>query len=64
MHISANIGAIKRHHNMAIFQPERWQQVLQQQVEAGQRLGLDPQFVKDITEKIHGESIRLQNETQ
>lgn len=64
MRISANIGAIKRHHNMAIFQPERWQQVLQQQVEAGQRLGLDPQFVKDITEKIHGESIRLQNETQ
>lgn len=60
MKISADIGAIKRAHNMPIFQPQRWQKVLDDQLAAARALGLNEHFVKDITEKIHGESIRLQ----
>lgn len=60
MKISSSIGVIKQKHNLPIFQPQRWQQVLQKQIESGQALGLDGDFVKEITEKIHGESIRLQ----
>lgn len=62
MKISSNIGGIKRQHNMSIFQPERWQQVLDKQIAEGQALGLDSQFVKEITEKIHSESLRQQEQ--
>lgn len=60
MKISATIGNIKRQHNMPIFQPERWQQVLDKQIANGRTLGLDEQFVKELSEKIHGESLRQQ----
>lgn len=60
MKISATIGDIKREHNMPIFQPERWQKVLDKQIADGRELGLDEQFVKELSEKIHSESLRLQ----
>lgn len=62
MKISASIGAIKREHNMPFFQPERWQQVLDKQIANGRNLGLDEQFVKELSEKIHGESLRQQEQ--
>lgn len=60
MKISKDIGAIKQAHNMPIFQPARWQQVLDNQIAAARTLGLDDQFVKELTEKIHAESLRQQ----
>ena len=62
MKISKDIGHVKRRHNMPIFQPQRWQQVLERQMAAARSMGLDEQFVKDITEKIHGESLRMQEQ--
>ncbi len=60
MKISRDIGAIKRTHNMPIFQPQRWQQVLEHQMQAAREVGLDEEFVRELTEKIHGESLRQQ----
>ncbi len=60
MKISRDIGTIKHAHNMPIFQPHRWKQVLEQQMQAARELGLDEEFVRELTEKIHGESLRLQ----
>ena len=60
MKISRDIGAIKRAHNMPIFQPQRWQQVLDHQMQAAREAGLDEEFVRELTEKIHGESLRQQ----
>lgn len=60
MKISKDIGAIKHAHNMPIYQPSRWQQVLDRQIQNAKQMGLDEQFVKDITEKIHAESLRMQ----
>ena len=60
MKISSDIGEIKRQHNMPLFQPERWQHVLDKQIAKGLSLGLDAQFVKDLSEKIHAESLRHQ----
>ena len=60
MKISKDIGIIKRRHNMPIFQPQRWQQVLERQMENAKTMGLDEEFVKELTEKIHGESLRVQ----
>ena len=62
MKISQDIGTIKRRHNMPIFQPQRWQQVLERQIETARGLGLSEEFVKELTEKIHGESLRMQEQ--
>ena len=60
MKISRDIGTIKHEHNMPIFQPQRWQQVLDRQMQAAREAGLDEEFVRELTEKIHGESLRQQ----
>ena len=60
MKISRDIGTIKHEHNMPIFQPQRWQQVLDRQMQAAREAGLDEEFVRELTEKIHGESRRQQ----
>lgn len=60
MKISKDIGTIKHRHNMPIFQPQRWQQVLEHQIAAGKEMGLNEQFIKELSEKIHGESLRQQ----
>ncbi len=60
MNISKDIGLIKRAHNMPTFQPQRWQQVLDQQIRNARSLNLNEQFIKDIMEKIHSESLRQQ----
>ncbi|MBP5547688.1 MAG: bifunctional 3-deoxy-7-phosphoheptulonate synthase/chorismate mutase type II [Bacteroidales bacterium] len=62
MQLSKDIGDIKHEYNMPIFQPQRWQQVLERQMAAARTMGLDEQFIKEITEKIHGESLRMQEQ--
>ena len=60
MRISSAIGTVKRSHNMPLFQPQRWQQVLDNQIAQGKKMGLDEAFVKGLSETIHGESLRQQ----
>lgn len=56
------IADVKRESNMALFQPKRWDSLLQQHLADGKELGLTEEFVKGIFEKIHAESIRVQRE--
>ncbi|MBP5535210.1 MAG: bifunctional 3-deoxy-7-phosphoheptulonate synthase/chorismate mutase type II [Bacteroidales bacterium] len=60
MDLARDIAAVKRQHNMAVFQPQRWNAVLSSKLEQARHLGLDEEFVKALFEKIHSESIRLQ----
>lgn len=60
MKLSKEIGLIKQDHNMPIFQPQRWQQVLDQQIQMAKTMGLDESFVRELTDKIHSESLRMQ----
>ena len=60
MRLSADIGKIKRQHNMPLFQPQRWQQVLEHQMTTAREMGLDEHFIQDLMEKIHAESLRMQ----
>lgn len=56
------IAEVKREKNMAVFQPKRWDRLLQEHLEEGEKLGLSKEFVKEVFEKIHAESIRKQRE--
>ncbi len=62
LNVSSQIADVKERCNMAVFQPKRWDWVLQQRQELASQMGLDSEFVKEIFEKIHAESVRTQQE--
>lgn len=61
--VSCRIAQIKAENQMALFQPKRWQQVLEQRTRLALQLKLNDTFVKELFEKIHAESVRVQEET-
>lgn len=60
--VSRQIAHIKAEGNLAVFQPKRWDAVLQQRIETARQMGLDETFIREIFEKIHAESVRIQEE--
>ena len=62
MEVSAQIAQLKRQGNMAVFQPKRWDALLQDRLEQAREMGLDEEFVKELFEKVHAESVRIQQE--
>lgn len=62
MAISTDIATIKRNNNISVLQSSRWEQLLSNRMEQGLQIGLSQPFIKDIFEKIHSESVRIQLE--
>ena len=58
--VADEIAQVKEKGNLAVYQPKRWEQLLQQRKVAAKKLGLSAEFVEDIFEKIHAESVRVQ----
>jgi chorismate mutase len=56
------IGQFKKSHNVTILQLQRWEEILQRQLNHGKISGLSEAFIKQIYELIHTESIRIQYE--
>ena len=61
--VAERIARVKWEGNLAVFQPKRWDAVLHDRMEQGQEQGLSEEFVKGIFERIHAESVRVQEET-
>ena len=62
MGISVKMGRYKRDHNIAILQTSRWDRVIASMKEKASAYGLSEQFVLQVFNAIHEESVRLQNE--
>ena len=62
MELSRHIAEVKRDFRMPVYQPQRWEAVLADRLNKAADLGMDTEFVKDILERIHGESMRVQME--
>ncbi|MBR4829007.1 MAG: bifunctional 3-deoxy-7-phosphoheptulonate synthase/chorismate mutase type II [Muribaculaceae bacterium] len=60
MKVSREIGQFKKTHNLRVMQPQRYQNVLKNRLAEGERLALDPDFVKRVMQAIHEESVRQQ----
>jgi chorismate mutase len=60
--VAGEIAKVKERGNLAVYQPKRWEQLLQQRRLTAKELGLAPDFVEEIFEKIHAESVRVQLE--
>ncbi|MFB0973207.1 MAG: chorismate mutase, partial [Bacteroidales bacterium] len=61
MEISAELGRYKAENDIPIFQPERWQKVLEGVSKQASELGLDPSGVREIFKIIHQMSIDKQH---
>lgn len=60
MNIIEQIGEYKKNNNIAVFQLKRWKEIINQRLEFGKELNLSPEFIKQILEIIHKESIMRQ----
>lgn len=60
MGISLQIGELKKEHNVAVFQPERWKTIRENAVKQGSKLGLSEEFIDKLLKAIHQESIQHQ----
>lgn len=58
--ISRKIADVKRANKMTTYQPKRWEAVLSQRLDMARQLGLSEDFVKELFEKLHSESVRIQ----
>ena len=59
--ITNEIGEIKKSHNVAVLQIDRWKKVLESRSEYAERLGLSHELIAALFSEIHKESIREQS---
>lgn len=62
MKVVEEIGHYKRENRITILQLKRWNQVMQDRVESGIKLGLSRDFILNLLQSVHHEGIRLQME--
>lgn len=60
MRIVEEIGEYKKQNNVSVFQLYRWENILKSRIEYGERLGLNVEYIKNLLQLVHNESIRKQ----
>lgn len=58
--IIKQIGEYKREQNLAVYQPNRWQDVMESRIRAGVKKGMTEKFMKSFLFAIHEESVKKQ----
>lgn len=61
MDISRRIGAYKHQHNITPLQPERFRQIVEKRIAWAKDNQLPQEFVEQLFDLIHAESLRVQN---
>ena len=59
--VARAIGEWKRTHGEQIVQPQRYQQVVENCIAAGQKYGLSEKLVCEVMELLHNESVRVES---
>ena len=62
MRVSGEVANYKKEHAMPVLQAGRYDEILTKRSEQGSALGMSPEFVKEVFEAIHAESVRKQIE--
>ncbi|RYE17782.1 MAG: hypothetical protein EOP51_23285 [Sphingobacteriales bacterium] len=57
------VGIYKKKYNIPPLQPARFKQVLDRAITSGQKEGLSAEFVTEMMNAIHKESLRLEGDT-
>ncbi|HEY9116559.1 MAG TPA: chorismate mutase, partial [Roseivirga sp.] len=58
--IIKQVGDYKREHNLAVYQPGRWQEVMESRINAGMKKNMTEKFMKSLLFAIHEESVKMQ----
>ncbi|MDD3646578.1 MAG: chorismate mutase [Candidatus Gracilibacteria bacterium] len=58
--IVKEIGKLKKENSVETLQADRWKKLLTENILVGEELGLSEDFVIDIWERIHKESLKLE----
>jgi chorismate mutase len=59
--ISRKIAQIKKEQNLAPFQLKRWRNMIDSRIRFAEKAGINPNFVMQLLQSIHKESIAIQN---
>jgi chorismate mutase len=62
MAVSKRIASVKRDAHMPVYQQARWSDMMNDRLRQATSLGLDADFMKELLEKIHAASVRVQLE--
>ncbi|MFD2287971.1 hypothetical protein GJU39_21310 [Pedobacter petrophilus] len=62
--IVKEIGIYKAKNHIPPLQTARFQQVLQKNIEAGQKQGLSPEFITEVFNAIHKESLKIEEDVK
>jgi chorismate mutase len=62
LRVSREIGIYKKEHNMPVLQTLRYDEILHNRVAQAESIGINGDFMKNILEAIHEESVRVQLE--
>lgn len=60
MNLAKKIGTYKKENDVTILQLDRWLQILKKSVNQGNSMGLSEEFITQLYNLIHDESIRIQ----
>lgn len=60
MRVSCEIGTYKKTHHMPVLQAGRFNEIIEQRTKLGCSKSLNSQFVREILQEIHDESVRVQ----
>ena len=61
VNVAREIGEWKRLHNVPVIQMQRFQEVLDHSSRLGKQYGLSDEVVREITEALHKESVRVES---
>lgn len=61
MSVARQIGDYKKDNQVTILQISRWEEILRTRLKNGEMMGLSQNFIKELYQLIHNESIRIQN---
>lgn len=62
MRVCREIGQYKKEHNMTVLQTSRYNEILDKRGAQGSLCGMSPDFIKEVFEAVHEESVRQQME--
>jgi 3-deoxy-D-arabino-heptulosonate 7-phosphate (DAHP) synthase len=62
MNISKKLGVLKKSSDIAVLQPNRWEDIMKKSLKFGKSLGISEELLKGVFKLLHQESIKIQNQ--
>lgn len=59
--VVSTIGELKKEHNVAVYQPKRWNEIRENLMQNGAAMGMNAEFIENLIKIIHQESLNIQN---